>query len=153
MISNVSTINHNDANKTFHNQDPHTGEEIKRKKLELDVMRSLGYYDAPINMIHGRKGSQETRITHRLVKPEQSTFIPAAESMKAKFDNVLSGVKAAEGKEIPGVSRIDIRVTEDGAREKIKTTGKGAIDDIDVIVELSRSAKYSSSSYNPSQTA
>ena len=151
MINNVSSINHNDVNKTFHNQDPHTGEEPKRNKLELDAMRGLGYYDVPMSIIHGRKGSQETRITHGLKKPEQNTFISATESMKAKFDSVLSGVKAAEEKEIPGINRIDIRITEDGAREKIKTMSKGAKDDAAVIVELSRSAKYAS--YNTAQTA
>ena len=151
MISNVSTINHNDANKTFHNQDPHAGEEPKRKKLELDAMRGLGNYDAPMSMIHGRKGSHETRITQGLEKPEQNTYIPAVEFMKAKFDSVLSGVKAAEEKEIPGINRIDIRITEDGAREKIKTMSKGAKDDAAVIVELSRSAKYAS--YNTVQSA
>ena len=195
MINNVITINHNDPGTTFHKKDPHTGEEQKHRKLELDAMRGLGYYDVKMGLIRGRKVTGETRNMHGSEKlseePDQNIYIPASESMEATFenkirttwypqkadelyeksenkfqtmrglrqeplkkvDNVSSGAKAAEGEEkgTPGINRIDIRITEDGAREKIETPGRGAKDDTAVIVELSRSARYAS--YKTAQTA
>ena len=143
LVNNISTPNHSDTKVAFLNQTPHAEEEFKHRKLEFNAMRGLGYYNAKMSMAYASKGLDEINGANSSEEPGIDAFIPTSDSMKAKFESVLSGIKVAEEKETSGINRIDIRITEDGVREKIKTT-KGATNDPAVIVELSRSAKYAS---------